>query len=73
MSPVMALCQESQAGGDVCVDHDEELVPLHSMYGTLDAEPQAQRTIKRAAFTAFLSPQGSGWSCNSPCRHERNH
>ena len=28
-------------------DHDEELGPMHGMYGTLDAELSVQRTIER--------------------------
>ena len=38
----------------VQLDHDEEMGPLHGMYGTLDAELEVQRTIKRAELTAFL-------------------
>ena len=34
--------------------HDEEMGPMHGMYGTLDAELGVQRTIKRAELTAFL-------------------
>ena len=30
------------------LDQDEEMVPMHGMYGTLDAELEVQRTIKRA-------------------------
>ena len=29
--------------------------PLHGMYGSMDAELEVQRTIKRAELTAFLS------------------
>ena len=36
------------------LDHDEERGPMHGMYGTLDAELEVQRTIKRAELTAFL-------------------
>ena len=32
---------------------DEEMEPLHGMYGTLDAKLEVQRTIKRAELTAF--------------------
>ena len=32
----------------VQLDHDEEMEPMHGMYGTLDAELEVQRTIKRA-------------------------
>ena len=38
----------------VQLDHDEEMEPMHSMYGTLDAELEVQRTIQRAELTAFL-------------------
>ena len=38
----------------VQLDSDEELGPLHGMYGSLDAELEVQRTIKRAELTAFL-------------------
>ena len=36
------------------LDHDEELAPRHGMFGTLEAELEVQRTIKRAELTAFL-------------------
>ena len=35
------------------LDHDEKMGPMHGMYGTLDAELEVQRTIKRAELTAF--------------------
>ena len=38
----------------VQLDHDEELGPMHGMYGTLDAEFAVQRTIKRAELTPLL-------------------
>ena len=38
----------------VRLGHDEEMGPMHGMYGTLDAELEVQRTIKRAELTAFL-------------------
>ena len=38
----------------VQLDFDEELGPLHGMYGSMEAEFQVQRTIKRAELTAFL-------------------
>ena len=37
----------------VQLDHDEEMGP-HGMCGTLEAELEVQRTIKRAERTAFL-------------------
>ena len=36
------------------LDHDEEMGPMHGMYGTLDAELDVQRTIKEAQLTTFL-------------------
>ena len=36
------------------MDHDEEMEPMHGMPGTLDAELEVQRTIKRAELTAFV-------------------
>ena len=38
----------------VQLDCDEELGPLHGMYGSVDAELEVQRTTKRAELTAFL-------------------
>ena len=38
----------------VQLDYDEEMVPLHGMYGSMDAEFEVQRTIKRSELTAFL-------------------
>ena len=35
------------------LDYDAELVPLHGMYGSMEAEVEVQRTIKRAKLTAF--------------------
>ena len=34
--------------------HDEEVVPMHGIYGTLDVEFEAERTINRAELEAFL-------------------
>ena len=36
------------------LDHDEEMVPMHGMHGTRDADLEVQRTIKRAELSAFL-------------------
>ena len=33
---------------------DEEMEPMHGMYGTLDSELEVQRTTKRDEMTAFL-------------------
>ena len=38
----------------VQLDFDEEMEPLHGMYGSMEAELDVQRTIKRAELTAFL-------------------
>ena len=38
----------------VQLDHDDEMEPMRGMYGTLEAELEVQRTIKRAELTAFL-------------------
>ena len=38
----------------VQLDHDEELGPMHGMYGTLEAGLEVQRTIKRAELMALL-------------------
>ena len=38
----------------VQLDYDEEMGPLHGMYGSMKAESEVQRTIKRAELTAFL-------------------
>ena len=38
----------------VQLDCDEEMVPLHGMCGSTEAEFEVQRTIKRAELTAFL-------------------
>ena len=38
----------------VQLDYDEDLAPLHGMYGSMEAELEVQRTIKRTELTAFL-------------------
>ena len=38
----------------VQLNHDEEMGPMHGMYGTLGAKLEVQRTIKSAKLTAFL-------------------
>ena len=38
----------------VQLDCDEELGPLHGVYGSMEAEYEVQRTIKKAELTAFL-------------------
>ena len=38
----------------VQLDYDEEVGPLHGMYGSMEGELEVQRTIKRAELTAFL-------------------
>ena len=39
----------------VQLDHDWDMRPMHGMDGTLDAEFEVQRTVKRAGLTFFLS------------------
>ena len=43
-----------EGGWTVQLDYDEEMGPLHGMYGSVEAEFEVQRTIKRAELTAFL-------------------
>ena len=38
----------------VQLDHDEEMGPLHGMYGSMEAAFEVQRTSKRVELTAFL-------------------
>ena len=38
----------------VQLDYDEEMGPLHGMYGSMEAEFEVQRTVERAELTAFL-------------------
>ena len=38
----------------VQMDYDEEVEPLHGMYGSMEAVLEVQRTIKRTELTAFL-------------------
>ena len=38
----------------VQLDYDEKLGLLRGMYGSMEAEYEVQRTIKRAELTAFL-------------------
>ena len=40
----------------VQLDYDEEMGPLYGMYGSMEAEHEVQRTIKRTELTAFLCP-----------------
>ena len=37
----------------VQLDNDEEMQPVHGMYGSMEAEFEVQRTIKRTGLTAF--------------------
>ena len=48
---------ESCGWSVVQLDHDEEMEPMRGMCGTLDAEVEVQRTIKRAELTAFVCLQ----------------
>ena len=57
----------------VQLDYDEEMGPLHGMYGSMEAEYEVQRTIKRAELTAFLCPfQESMWTHQGPCGPQGN-
>ena len=38
----------------VQLDHDEDMEPMHGMYGILDFDLEVQRTIKRVELTAFI-------------------
>ena len=40
--------------GSTELDYDEEMEPLHGMYGSMEAELEVQRTIKKAELTAFF-------------------
>ena len=40
----------------VQLDYDEEMEPLHSMYFSMDAELEVQRSIKMSELTAFFCP-----------------
>ena len=42
----------------VQLDYDEEMGPLHGMFGSIKAEYEVQRSIKRAELTALLCPPG---------------
>ena len=37
------------------VDHDEEMGPMRGMHGTLEAELEVHRTIRRPELTASVS------------------
>ena len=54
MSLLVVLCWEYQRVDGQQLDHDEEMGPMHGMYGTLDTKLEVQCTNKRAALTAFL-------------------
>ena len=41
-------------GSGAELDDDEEMGPLHGMYGSMEVELEVQRTIRRAELTAFL-------------------
>ena len=49
-----SLSPQCMGGSVVHLDHDEEMVSMRGMCGALDAELEAERTIKRAVSTAFL-------------------
>ena len=49
-----SLSRGACCGAVVQLDYDEEMGPLHGMYGSMEAEFEVERTIKRAELTAFL-------------------
>ena len=51
----------------VQLDYDEEMEPLHGMYGSMVADFEVQRTIKRAALTAFLCFLRKLWTHQGAC------
>ena len=52
----------------VQLDYDEEMGPLHGMCGSMEAEHEVQRTVKRTELTAFLVlSQKSEWTHQGPC------
>ena len=57
----------------VQLDHDEEMRPLHGMYGSVEAEFEVQRIVKRAELTAFLCLlRKSEWTRQGPCGQPGN-
>ena len=48
-------------------DFDGELGLLHGKCGSMDAEPEVQRTIKRAELTAFPLPFQESFFLQSRC------
>ena len=53
--------------------HDEVTGPMRGMHGSMDAELEVQRTIKRAEPTAFLCLLKDCRSHHGSCRQQRNH
>ena len=57
----------------VQLDYDEEMVPLHGMWGSMEAEYEVQRTIKRAELTGYLCHlRKSEWTNQGPCGQQGN-
>ena len=60
MWPPTAPCFEKLASWEHVIGQwcskitEEEMRPLHGMYGSVEAELEVQRTIKRAELTAFF-------------------
>ena len=60
MWPRTAPCEERAGQWGACwwavvqLDYDEEMGPLHGMYGSVEADIEVQRTIKRAELMAFF-------------------
>ena len=57
----------------VQLDYDEEMEPLHGMYGSVETQLEVQRTIKRAELTAFLCFfTKSDWASQGACGKQNN-
>ena len=57
----------------VQLDYDEEMGPLYGMYGSMKAEFDVQRTIKRAELTAFLCLlKKVNWAYQGACGQQGN-
>ena len=52
----------------VQLDYDEEMGPLHGMYGSMEAEFEVQCTIKRL----LVPSQKSEWTHQGPCGQQGN-
>ena len=57
----------------VQLDYDEDMGPLHEMYGSVEAEFEVQRTIKRAELTALCLLNKVIGPIRVPCRQQGNY